>query len=172
MLGWITHPFAGLGLLWVMGREGATDIALRLAPARSLPARVLRILSLLKGGKARSRTSGTNLAIALKRLGPTYIKLGQILSTRADLIGEDAAADLSALQDQLEPFDDRTARRTLAEALGQPVEDIFADFGPAFSAASVAQVHFANLHSGEEVAVKILRPDIERRFVRELSFLR
>ncbi|MEC8275048.1 MAG: hypothetical protein VX005_04450, partial [Pseudomonadota bacterium] len=73
MLGWITHPLAGLGLLWVMGREGATDIALRLAPARSLPTRVLRILSLLKGGKARSRTSGTNLAIALKRLGPTYI---------------------------------------------------------------------------------------------------
>ncbi|CAI8326429.1 MAG: putative protein kinase UbiB [Rhodospirillaceae bacterium] len=172
MLGWITHPFAGLGLLWVMGREGATDIALRLAPARSLPARILRVLSLLKGGKARSRTSGTNLAIALKRLGPTYIKLGQILSTRADLIGEDAAADLSALQDQLEPFDDRTARRILTEALGQPVEDVFADFGPAFSAASVAQVHFATLHSGEEVAVKILRPDIERRFVRELSFLR
>ena len=125
-----------------------------------------------QGGKARSRTAGTNLAIALKRLGPTYIKLGQILSTRADLIGEDAAADLSALQDQLEPFDDRTARRILAEALGRPVEDVFADFGPAFSAASVAQVHFATLHGGEEVAVKILRPDIERRFVRELTFLR
>ena len=99
---------------------------------------------------ARETTgSGERLAIALKRLGPTYIKLGQILSTRADLIGEDAAADLSALQDQLEPFDDRTARRILAEALARPVEDVFADFGPAFSAASVAQVHFATLHGGE-----------------------
>ncbi len=172
MLGWITHPFTGLGLLWVIGREGATDVALKLAPARSLPARALHVLSALRGGKARARTAGTNLAIALRRLGPTYIKLGQILSTRADLIGEEVARDLSALQDQLEPFDDRTARRILTETLGREVDDVFADFGPAFSAASVAQVHFATLHSGEDVAVKILRPNIEQRFVRELTFLR
>ena len=116
MLSGLLHPFRGLNLLWVLGREGATDVALSLAPKGSLPATALRILGTLKSGKAKKRSAGTNLAQALKRLGPTYIKLGQILSTRADLIGEQAAIDLSALQDQLEPFSDKQARAEIGRA--------------------------------------------------------
>lgn len=172
MLAGLSHPFRGLKLLWVLGREGATDVALSLAPKRSFPAAVLRALGVLKSGTARKRSPGTNLAQALKRLGPTYIKLGQILSTRADLIGEQAAQELSALQDQLEPFSDTVARAVLENALGQPIDAVFAEFGPPISAASVAQVHFARLSNGDEVAVKILRPNIERRFRGELRFLR
>ena len=172
MLSGLLHPFRGLNLLWVLGREGATDVALSLAPKGSLPATALRILGTLKSGKAKKRSAGTNLAQALKRLGPTYIKLGQILSTRADLIGEQAAIDLSALQDQLEPFSDKQARAVLEDALGRSIDEVFADFGEPVSAASVAQVHFGRLATGEDVAVKILRPDIEKRFERELRFLR
>ena len=172
MLSGLLHPFRGLNLLWVLGREGATDVALSLAPKGSFPATALRVLGGLKGSRAKKRSPGTNLAHALKRLGPTYIKLGQILSTRADLIGEQAALDLSALQDQLEPFSDAQARSTLEQALGRPIDEVFDDFGPPISAASVAQVHLARLKTGKDVAVKILRPDIERRFDRELRFLR
>ena len=172
MLSGLLHPFRGLNLLWVLGREGATDVALSLAPKGSFPAAALRVLGGLKGSRAKKRSPGTNLAHALKRLGPTYIKLGQILSTRADLIGEQAALDLSALQDQLEPFSDAQARSTLEQALGRPIDEVFDDFGPPISAASVAQVHLARLKNGKDVAVKILRPDIERRFDRELRFLR
>lgn len=172
MLSGLLHPFKGLNLLWVLGREGATDVALSLAPKGSLPARAVRLLGALKSGRAKKRSAGTNLAQALKRLGPTYIKLGQILSTRADLIGEQAALDLSALQDQLEPFSDKQARTILENALGRSSEDVFSDFSKPVSAASVAQVHFARLKTGEDVAIKILRPEIEKRFERELRFLR
>ena len=172
MLGAWLHPFRGLRLLWVLGREGASDVALVLAPKGSLPARALAALSSLKSAAARERSPGHNLAAALKRLGPTYIKLGQILSTRADLIGEQAAVDLSSLQDKLEPFDEAEARARVTEGLGRPIEEVFEVFGPSVSAASVAQVHFGRTHEGRDVAIKILRPGIEARFATELSFLR
>ena len=172
MLGGLLHPFRGLRLLWILGREGATDVALSLAPKGSLPARGLGLLSTLKSKTAKDRSPGFNLAAALKRLGPTYIKLGQILSTRAELIGEQAAQDLSALQDKLEPFDEAIARSVVEEGLGQSISEAFETFGPAVSAASVAQVHFAKTKDGRDVAVKILRPEIEQRFETELSFLR
>ena len=171
MLSGLLHPFRGLNLLWVLGREGATDVALSLTPKGSFPATMLGLLSTLKSARAKKRGAGVNLAQALKRLGPTYIKLGQILSTRADLIGDQAALDLSALQDQLDPFSDAQARSILEDALGRPIDTVFSEFGAPVSAASVAQVHFGRLQTGEDVAVKILRPGIEKRFDRELRFL-
>ena len=115
---------------------------------------------------------GERLARALERLGPTFIKLGQMLSTRPDLLGEQVAGDLAALQDRLPQFDSAIARRTVEEELGRPVESLFREFDDtAAAAASIAQVHFAVTADGREVAVKLLRPEIEAAFARDLDLL-
>ncbi len=110
---------------------------------------------------------------ALASLGPSYIKLGQFLATRADVIGEDLAGDLAHLQDKLPPFSMAEARRAIEDALGGKLEDHYVEFGPPVAAASIAQVHKAVVvdKSGErrDVAVKILRPSVERRFKRDLD---
>ncbi len=113
---------------------------------------------------------GERLALALQRLGPTFIKLGQMLSTRPDLLGEQVASDLAALQDRLPPFDGAAARRTIEEELGRPVGELFTQFDEkAAAAASIAQVHFAVAADGRDVAVKVLRPEIEAAFARDLD---
>ena len=121
----------------------------------------------------RTDRPGLALAEALQRLGPGFIKLGQALSTRADLMGAESAADLARLQDRLPPFSGRRARRMIKAELGQPLEEVFKDFqDEAVAAASIAQVHFATLLDGSEVAVKILRPSIRRRLERDIRFFR
>ncbi len=113
---------------------------------------------------------GQRLAAAFTALGPSFIKLGQALSIRADLIGEEVAADLSQLQDQLPPFPADQARATVAAELGQPLEALFRGIDDVpVAAASIAQVHFAVTTEGEEVAVKILRPEVEAQFARDLD---
>ena len=113
------------------------------------------------------------VATALTRLGPSYVKLGQFLGTRADLIGDELAGDLRHLQDRLPPFSMAEARHAVEAALGGKLEDHFAEFGPPLAAASIAQVHKAVTigRDGQRrtVAVKILRPDVERRFARDLD---
>ena len=107
---------------------------------------------------------------ALTALGPAYIKFGQILSTRPDLVGEELATQMRVLQDKLPPFDTETAKASIAQELGRPVEAIFDEFSPPVAAASIAQVHKARLRdSGEAVAVKVLRPGIERAFRRDID---
>ena len=102
---------------------------------------------------------------ALTALGPAYIKFGQILSTRPDLVGDDLATQLRVLQDKLPPFPIEAAKQSIAEQLGESVEAVFDDFSPPVAAASIAQVHQARLReTGEAVAVKVLRPGIERAF--------
>ncbi len=123
---------------------------------------------------------GQKLARALTELGPSFIKLGQFLSTRADILGEELAADLSELQDRLPPFPSHQARATIEAELGRPVEVLFESFeDEPVSAASIAQVHFAVAASepgdapdGDAqrlVAVKVLRPGVERAFARDLE---
>ena len=113
------------------------------------------------------------VAGAFASLGPSYVKLGQFLATRADVIGEDLARDLRHLQDRLPPFPMVAARRAIEETLGGRVEDHFAELGPPVAAASIAQVHKAVVIAPDggrrSVAVKILRPGIERRFKRDLD---
>ncbi|RWR45403.1 2-polyprenylphenol 6-hydroxylase [Sinirhodobacter ferrireducens] len=107
---------------------------------------------------------------AITALGPAYIKFGQVLSTRPDVVGEDLANQLRVLQDKLPPFDTALAKAAIAEELGRPVTEIFADFSEPVAAASIAQVHSAVLaDTGETVAVKVLRPGIERAFRRDLD---
>ncbi|HEX3884501.1 MAG TPA: 2-polyprenylphenol 6-hydroxylase [Stellaceae bacterium] len=115
---------------------------------------------------------GERLAEALRRIGPSFIKLGQILATRADLIGEEVAADLARLQDRLPPFPGDEARRRIEAEFGQSLDSLFAAFDPIpVAAASIAQVHFARTAEGAEVAVKVLRPGIARDFARDLDLL-
>lgn len=113
---------------------------------------------------------GQRLAAAFTTLGPTFIKLGQALSIRADIVGEEVAADLSELQDKLPPFPASQARMTVAQELGQPIEALYSSFDDQpVAAASIAQVHFAVTSDGQEVAVKILRPGVEAQFARDLD---
>ncbi len=107
---------------------------------------------------------------ALSALGPAYIKFGQVLSTRPDVVGADMAQQLRVLQDKLPPFPVEVAKKSVAEALDRPVEDIFDTFSEPVAAASIAQVHKARLKdTGEEVAVKVLRPGVERAFRRDID---
>ncbi len=116
------------------------------------------------------RRPGERLALALKALGPSFIKLGQTLATRADLLGEEVAADLSRLQDRLPPFPGEQARAIVEREFGRPLDELFASFDDMpVAAASIAQVHFAVTAAGEPVAVKILRPGIVGAFARDLD---
>ncbi len=127
---------------------------------------------LLLWRRRRKGRPGQRLAAALEELGPTFIKFGQALSTRPDLVGEAVAADLSGLQDRLPPFPAAVARRTVAEELGRPPEELYADFEDTpVAAASIAQVHFATTSEGEAVAVKVLRPGVEEAFARDVDLL-
>ncbi len=154
---------------FVLAREGA----LALIDPSALPplARgAIRLGRLIERKGAGS--SATRLAAALTRLGPSYVKFGQFLATRPDVVGMRIAADLSALQDRMDPFPMEQARAAIEAAHGRPVEAIFAEFGPPVAAASIAQVHRARLHDGSEVAVKVLRPGIRDRFHRDLAAMR
>lgn len=113
---------------------------------------------------------GTRLATAAVALGPSFIKLGQALSTRSDLLGAEMAADLGQLRDRLPPFSTEQARAVVEAELGVRIQDSFAEFDdrPA-AAASIAQVHFATTQDGHSVAVKILRPAIEQAFARDID---
>ncbi len=107
---------------------------------------------------------------AITALGPAYIKFGQILSTRPDVVGDELALQLRVLQDKLPPFSIDIAKKTVADELGVAVDDVFSEFSEPVAAASIAQVHKARLaDSGEEVAVKVLRPRIEQAFRRDID---
>jgi ubiquinone biosynthesis protein len=107
---------------------------------------------------------------ALTALGPAYIKFGQVLSTRPDVVGDDLAQQLRILQDKLPPFATELARAEVENELGLPVDEVFSEFSGPIAAASIAQVHHARVReTGEEVAVKVLRPNIERAFRKDID---
>ncbi|WP_340107176.1 2-polyprenylphenol 6-hydroxylase [Pikeienuella sp. HZG-20] len=139
------------------------------APRRvSTPLMIITAPGLLVG--MRGDPSLPPVARAINALGPAYIKLGQILSTRPDVIGADLAVDMRNLQDKLPPFSMQEARRAVRDALDREVEEIFSEFGPPVAAASIAQVHPAiDRETGRKVAVKILRPEIEKQFRKDIA---
>ena len=113
---------------------------------------------------------GERLSRAARELGPSFIKMGQALATRADLVGEEIAGDLAQLQDRLPPVPGAEARAVIEAEFGRPVGELFASFDDeAVAAASIAQVHFAVTAAGAPVAVKVLRPGIEKVFARDLD---
>lgn len=116
---------------------------------------------------------GARLRMVLQELGPIFVKFGQILSTRRDLMPPDVAEELTLLQDRVKPFDGDTALRIVEKALGIPIEVAFASFDTTpLASASIAQVHAATLHDGRQVVVKVLRPDIEVQIAGDIALLK
>ena len=115
---------------------------------------------------------GDRLRLALEELGPVFVKFGQILSTRRDLLPDDMAESLKQLQDRVPPFPSNTARDIIEASLGKPVSELFAEFSPdPMASASVAQVHAATLPNGQRVVVKVLRPGIEKVIHQDLALM-
>lgn len=120
----------------------------------------------------RAGPRGERLRLALEELGPIFMKFGQMLSTRRDLLPRDIADELEKLQDQVPPFPVDEARRIIADAYGQPIETVFARFDETpLAAATIAQVHSARLKDGKEVVVKVVRPRIRTLIQRDLEVL-
>ncbi len=177
MLRALRNIFRLLTIARTLQRHGALEPLSPLVEGAGLAPAVLligRVLTRPRGG-AGSR-AGQRLAAALSVLGPAFIKLGQMLSTRADLLGNEVAVDLAMLRDRLPPFPAEEARTLVERELGQPIADLFTSFEDVpVSAASIAQVHYASTADGApggEVAVKILRPGIEHAFARDVDLLR
>jgi ubiquinone biosynthesis protein len=154
-----------LGIARVLARHDALFLLERIevAPIVVLAARAL-------SGRRVEGRPGQRLATALTEAGPSFIKLGQGLSTRSDLLGEELASDLSELQDRLPPFSGAEARAAIEDEFGVPLGDMYSQFDDVpVAAASIAQVHFAVTDDGRDVAVKVLRPGIEEAFARDLD---
>ena len=123
---------------------------------------------------ARGRTASraARLRLALEELGPIFVKFGQAVSTRRDLLPEDIADELAKLQDRVPPFPGTLARQLIERAYGRPLGEVFASFDEtALAAASIAQVHPARLPGGQEVVVKVLRPEMRAVIERDLEVL-
>jgi ubiquinone biosynthesis protein len=153
---------------FVFAREGVFGV---IDPALIPPAArpLMRVVRLIE--RPSSDAAGTRLSVALTRLGPSYVKLGQFLATRPDVVGAALARDLEHLQDQMPPFPQQEAEAVIAASFGRPVSASFASFGQPVAAASIAQVHRAEVETANgprAVAVKVLRPGIERRFHADL----
>ena len=154
---------------FVFAREGV----FALVDTRPLPLPAKTAIALARLIERPTAKDGSSrLAAALTKLGPTYVKLGQFLATRPDVVGKQIARDLESLQDKMAPFPQGEAEAVVAAAFGKPVADVYASFGPAVAAASIAQVHRAEVAQqgvNKPMAVKILRPNIERRFKSDLD---
>jgi ubiquinone biosynthesis protein len=161
----ISEIFRLIRVGWTLGRYDAIlprEYQDMLPPAARFLGRIMRLGSDKLGGDP-----GTRMATALEKLGPAWIKFGQFLATRPDIVGEQAAIGLSRLKDRLAPFSDDAALACLKAAFGSDTERLFGPLGPPVAAASVAQVHKVTLADGRSVAVKLLRPGIEREIERE-----
>jgi len=156
---------------WTLARHDAIFPA-EYQQAFPAPARLLGVLARLIAIRGRADNPGERLAHALEKLGPSYVKFGQIMATRADVVGPHFARGLARLQDKMAPFGLERAEATIRSELGGQVSDWFSHLGEPVAAASIAQVHKAVTADGRTVAVKILRPDVERRIRRDISVLR
>ena len=154
-----------------LARHGALAPFLQQIEGAGLAPAILLLARLFSREKETGRP-GERLARALIDLGPVFIKLGQLLATRSDILGEEVTQDLARLQDRLPPFPGEEAVAILEAELGQPSEALFLSFDETpVSAASIAQVHYAVTTEGEPVAVKILRPGIEEAFARDVDLM-
>lgn len=168
MISALTHVARLARAAFVFAREGVFGVVdpSLVPPPGQLALRMARLVE-RSGAK-----SGSRLTRALTRLGPAYLKLGQFLATRPDVIGVAMARDLESLQDRLPPFSQAEAEAVVAASLERPVTQVFASFGPPVAAASIAQVHRGEVEKNgfrKQVAVKVLRPNVAARFRRDLS---
>jgi ubiquinone biosynthesis protein len=157
-------------ILWVVSRYRLDEFI----PLKQLPPGV-RILLLLAPWHLFPRPKldrGERVRLALETLGPIFIKFGQILSTRRDLLPDDMADSLKQLQDNVQPFSGQLARQLIEQGLNKPINQVFSEFSiEPLATASIAQVHAARLHNGKEVIVKVIRPGIEKTIRKDINLM-
>jgi ubiquinone biosynthesis protein len=170
MFKWVHHISRIIKVSYTLSKHDALMDMLELFGAKS---KSLSKLSKFNRKHDVNDEPETRLAIALQDLGPSFIKIGQALATRPDIIGPEVALDLLKLQDNVPPFSEIQAREIIEEDLGSSIEELFAEFEKSpIAAASIAQVHMAKTPEGHKVAVKVLRPGIAKAFGRDLDAFR
>jgi len=154
----------------VLGRHGLDEVIFATHLFR--PVRFLQYLSPWRWFRKESQPRGVRIRRSLEDLGPIFVKFGQILSTRRDLLPDDIATELAQLQDNVPAFPGDQARIIIEKSLGKPVGELFAKFDEQpLASASIAQVHTATLHDGREAVVKVVRPNILKVIRRDLDLL-
>ncbi len=164
----MSRIFRGFFIIWTVLRFGLDELVLSgfQKPWIRLLRRVVSV------GRNLKAPRGERLRLALERLGPIFVKFGQVMSTRRDLLPTDIADELARLQDRVPPFDSVIAIAIIEKAFGRPLAQIFATFEhQPIASASIAQVHFATLPSGREVAVKVLRPNMLPAIEKDLALM-
>jgi ubiquinone biosynthesis protein len=162
-----------LRILYTAWRHGLDEIVASGAAANTGSPWLIRFARLLRLGRRLRAPRGARLRLTLEQLGPIFVKFGQVLSTRRDLLPPDVAEELALLQDHVPPFSDEQAIAEIERGLRRPLDEVFARFErEPIASASIAQVHFAVLHDGTEVAVKVLRPGMSDIIERDLALLR
>src|SRR5881394_457542 len=157
---------------WRASRNGSSALGRLLRLARIFAIGLRYGLLDLGADSVRATPRAARLRQALEALGPIFVKFGQILSTRRDLLPLDIADELARLQDRVPPFASALAVAEIERSLGVRIDDVFATFQrEADASASIAQVHFAILKDGREAAVKVLRPGVEKAIAKDLALL-
>ena len=164
----MSRLFRGFFIVWTVLRFGLDELVLS-SFEKPWIRRLTRIVSV---GRNLSAPRGERLRMALENLGPIFVKFGQVMSTRRDLMPTDIANELAHLQDRVPPFESSVAVAIIERAFGRPIASIFASFERTpVASASIAQVHFAVLPDGREVAVKVLRPNMLPAIEKDLALM-
>ncbi len=165
----MSRMFRGVFIVWTMLRFGLDELVLS-----SFEKPWIRLLTrIVSLGRNLDAPRGERLRLALERLGPIFVKFGQVMSTRRDLLPPDISDELARLQDRVPPFDSGLAVAIIEKSFGRPLANIFASFDHTpVASASIAQVHFATLPGGREVAVKVLRPNMKPAIEKDLALMR
>jgi ubiquinone biosynthesis protein len=164
----MSRLFRGFFIVWIVLRYGLDELLLSSLRRPGLR-HLIRIVSI---GRDLSAPRGERLRMALESLGPIFVKFGQVLSTRRDLLPADLADQLARLQDRVPPFESALAVGIIEKSFGRPLDQIFASFERVpVASASIAQVHFATLPGGREVAVKVLRPGMLGVIEKDLALM-
>ncbi len=164
----MSRMFRGIFIVWTVLRFGLDELVLS-----SFQKPWIRLLTrIVSVGRNLRAPRGERLREALESLGPIFVKFGQVMSTRRDLLAPDIADELARLQDRVPPFDSGLAVAMIEKSFGRPLNQIFASFDHTpIASASIAQVHFAVLPNGREVAVKVLRPNMKPAIEKDLALM-
>ena len=167
---YVSNFWRVLRINWIVARYGLDRILFSSPYFYSL--RFLQFLNPWNWGYSQRFTRGEAIRLALEQLGPLFVKFGQMLSTRRDLLPDDIANELTKLQDQVPPFDGKIAQAVAEKVYRKPLTQIFQQFDVTpLASASIAQVHAAVLLTGEKVVVKILRPRVRKQVMRDIDVL-